>query len=91
VDLCIATNDTIGAREALLVALETGDPSQREHATSRLHTVSRDLGDQLGQRRWRSFRRPALVSLSARREARAPSALGPDLARWRARVPTAAS
>lgn len=90
-DLCIAINDGIGAREALLVALEAGDPSQREHATSRLHTVSRDLGDQLGQRRWRSMRRPALVSLSARRDAPASAALGPDLARWRARVPTAAS
>lgn len=85
-DLCIAGNDGAAAREALLVALEVGDASQREHAMSRLHTVSRDLGDRIGMRRWRSFERPALVSLSARPAAPAASTLAPVLERWRERA-----
>ena len=72
------------------LALAVGDGSQRDHARARLHTVSRDLGDQVGMRRWRSFGRPALVSLSARpRTARAGSD-APRLARWRERISAAA-
>lgn len=85
-DLCVAAGDPAGAREALLVALEVGDASQREHATSRLHAVSRDLGDSVGMRRWRSFKRPALVSLSPRPAAGAGTRLAPMLARWRTRA-----
>lgn len=88
-DLCIAAADPSGAREALLVALEVGDASQRQHATSRLHTVSRDLSDRLGMRRWRSFDRPKLVSLSSRPGAPSGASLGPMLARWRARAASA--
>jgi tetratricopeptide (TPR) repeat protein len=61
----LALRDADGAREALLVALAWGDEPQREHARARLHTLSRDLGDRVGMRRWRSSRRPALVSLAA--------------------------
>lgn len=90
-DLCIAADDAAGAREALLVALELGDASQRQHATSRLHSVSRDLGDRIGMRRWRSFERPALVSLSVRPRARATASLAPALARWRGRAAASGS
>lgn len=82
-DLFTAVGDPLAVREALLLALSVGDASQREHAQARLHAVSRDLQDQVGARRWRSFQRPALVSLSAaRRPTNAPSA-APRLARWR--------
>jgi tetratricopeptide (TPR) repeat protein len=85
-DLFVAGNDPEAAREALLFALSCGDRSQRDHARSRLHTVSRDLGDQVGMRRWRSFTPPALVSLSARPVARVTSSAAPEIARWRERV-----
>ncbi|HEX5727071.1 MAG TPA: hypothetical protein VFX98_16460, partial [Longimicrobiaceae bacterium] len=60
-----------------------GDAPQQDHARSRLHTLARDLGDQVGMRRWRSFSRPALVSLSAYRPAPAARTRAPRLARWR--------
>jgi tetratricopeptide (TPR) repeat protein len=82
-DLFIATDDPRAAREALLLALAVGDESQQEHARSRLHTVSRDLGDQVGQRRWRSFRRASLVSLSARPRTPVGESAAPRLAEWR--------
>lgn len=85
-DLGIASGDPLAAREALLVALSCGDAPQREHARTRLHTVSRDLGDQVGARRWRSSKRPALVSLSVFRAAPAAISAAPRLARWRERV-----
>lgn len=82
-DLFIASGDLAAAGEALLIALSLGDSTQRDHALGRLHTVARDRGDQLGMRRWRSFGRQRLVSLSAvpRGEGR-PSA-APRLVRWR--------
>jgi tetratricopeptide (TPR) repeat protein len=85
-DLYIAGDDPRAAREALLLALEVGDASQREHARGRLHAVSRDLGDQVGMRRWRGTARPPLVSLSARPRERAASSEAPRLARWRERI-----
>jgi tetratricopeptide (TPR) repeat protein len=90
-DLYVAAGDAEAAREALLFGLAVGDRSQQEHARSRLHTLSRDLGDQLGMRRWRSFRPPALVSLSARPtkvRAGTESAAG-RLSRWRRRAEAA--
>jgi tetratricopeptide (TPR) repeat protein len=89
-DLCIAAEDPRAAREALLVALALGDPSQREHARSRLHTVSRDLGDEVGMRRWRSFGRATLISLSGRPGVSGGTGLSRLLSRWRARVEVAA-
>jgi tetratricopeptide (TPR) repeat protein len=85
-DLFVAANDPLAAREALLFALRSGDSTQREHAQARLHAVSRDIGDQVGMRRWRSFRRPALVSLSARPNAVTGKSAAAGLARWRARL-----
>jgi tetratricopeptide (TPR) repeat protein len=85
-DLFIAGDDPRAAREALLLALAVGDASQRDHARGRLHTVSRDLGDQVGMRRWRTFSRPALVSLSARPRTPVERSEAPRLARWRERV-----
>ncbi len=82
-DLLIAAGDLPAAREALLVALTFGDVPQREHAQSRLHTLSRDLGDKVGMRRWRSFQRPSLVSLSAYRKTPLPGSAAPLLTRWR--------
>jgi hypothetical protein len=76
--------DADAAREALLAADAWGDAPQRDHARTRLHTLSRDLGDQLGMRRWRASRPPSLVSLSAYRPARARGrSLAPRLRRWR--------
>jgi len=83
-DVAVAAGDPLAAREALLVALEWGDAPQRDHARARLHTLARDLGDQVGARRWRSSRRPALASLSLYRGAPARDSAAPRLARWRA-------
>jgi hypothetical protein len=85
-DLFIAADDPRAAREALLLALAVGDETQQEHARGRLHTVSRDLGDQVGQRRWRSFRRTALVSLSARTRTPAAESAAPRIAAWREQI-----
>lgn len=89
-DLFVAADDPLAAREALLLVLDLGDGMQRDHARSRLHTVSRDLADQVGMRRWRSFGRPALVSLSARPGAPAARSAAPLMARWREQVQRAA-
>jgi tetratricopeptide (TPR) repeat protein len=85
-DLFIAADDPEAAREALFFALTSGDRAQRDHARSRLHTVSRDLGDEVGMRRWRSFQRPVLVSLSSRVAVPAAASSAPMLTRWRQRV-----
>jgi len=85
-DLFVAANDPRAAREALLFALNVGDETQRDHARARLHTVSRDLRDHLGMRRWRSFKTPALVSLSARPAVAVEESAAPAVARWRERV-----
>ena len=82
-DVALAQGDTASAREALLAVLVWGDPPQRDHAQSRLHTLSRDTGDQVGMRRWRSFERASLVSLSVRPRSGSPSRLAPRLVRWR--------
>ena len=79
----LALGDAGAAREALLVALAWGDAPQKDHARTRLHTLSRDLDDQVGMRRWRSFQRPSLVSLSAYRPAPAARSLAPRLLAWR--------
>jgi len=85
-DLFVAADDPEAAREALLLALSCGDRSQRDHARSRLHAISRDLGDRVGMRRWRSFTPPSLVSLSARSAVRVEISSAPKVARWRERV-----
>ena len=85
----LAGGDADAAREALQLALVCGEAPQREHARARLHTLSRDLGDQVGMRRWRSFKRAPLVSLSAYRPAPPPRSLAPRLQRWREMVATA--
>jgi hypothetical protein len=79
----LASGDADAAREALLTVLTVGDAPQKDHARGRLHTLARDMGDQVGMRRWRSFKRPSLVSLSAYRPAPARRSLAPRLARWR--------
>lgn len=82
-DVAVASGDPLAAREALLVALAWGDAPQREHAQARLHTLARDLGDQVGARRWRSAKRPPLTSLSLYRAKPAADSAAPRLARWR--------
>src|SRR5690606_40170364 len=57
------------AREALLLAVSLGSRAQREHARSRLYSLSRSLGDELGTRRWKARRPGGLVSLGAGRMA----------------------
>jgi hypothetical protein len=81
--------DAPAAREAMLAALAWGDAPQKDHARSRLHTLARDTGDQVGTRRWRSFQRPSLVSLSAYRPAADARTLAPRLTRWREALTTA--
>jgi len=90
-DLFIAGGDPGAAREALLLALAIGDESQQEHARGRLHTVSRDLEDQVGQRRWRSFKRPPLVSLSARSRIAGGESAASRLAEWREAITASAT
>ena len=92
--VALASSDPAAAREALQAALSLGDGPQKDHARARLHTLSRDLGDHVGMRRWRSFQRPSLVSLSAYRAAPGGPTQAPRLLRWREalerRVETAA-
>lgn len=85
-DLAVAAGDPLAAREALLVALEAGDAAQRVHARTRLYSLSRGMGDQLGMRRWRPAKRAALVSLSMFRLGRTGMSAAPVLARWRGRL-----
>jgi hypothetical protein len=75
----LAAGDADAAREALQLALSCGEAPQRDHARTRLHTLSRDVGDQVGMRRWRSFKRPPLVSMSAYRPAAGARSLAPRL------------
>jgi tetratricopeptide (TPR) repeat protein len=83
-DLAFAEGDLAAAREALFAALASGDNAQRDHARSRLHTLARDLGDEVGARRWRSFRPAPLVSLSAYRPTKSAAPAAPaSLVRWR--------
>jgi hypothetical protein len=83
----LSAGDAAAACEALLVALAWGDAPQREHALARLHTLARDRGDRVGMRRWRSFERPSLVSLSAYRASTAsPRSRAGRLRRWRERL-----
>lgn len=82
-DVLLALRDPAAAREALETALALGDAPQREHAQSRLHTLARDGGDEVGARRWRSFRRPSLISLSVGGGAPTSVSAAPRLRRWR--------
>ncbi|HET7229529.1 MAG TPA: hypothetical protein VFJ16_05970, partial [Longimicrobium sp.] len=81
--VALALGDAAAAREALQVALAWGSAPQQDHARTRLHTLSRDVGDQVGMGRWRSFKRPPLVSLSAYRPAQTAGSAAPRLMRWR--------
>jgi hypothetical protein len=81
--IVLAMGDAPAAREAMLAALSWGDAPQKDHARTRLHTLARDDGDQVGMRRWRSFQRPSLVSMSAYRPGADAATLAPRLTRWR--------
>lgn len=83
-DVALGGADLEAAQEALLVAVQVGDWPQRDHARGRLHTLSRDRGDQVGMRRWRSFSPPMLVSLSARPRGVCARSAAARLRRWRA-------
>jgi hypothetical protein len=89
--LTLAAGDAGAAREALLAVLDWGDAGQKDHARTRLHTLARDLGDQVGMRRWRSFKRPPLVSLSAYRPRPSGASLAPRLRAWRETLAPAAA
>lgn len=83
-DVGVATGDPLAAREALIAALAVGDDDQKRHARARLHGLSRDLGDRLGMRRWRSSAPPPLVAMGLyARPRRAAVSAAPRLARWR--------
>lgn len=85
-DLFTTVGDSLAVREGLLLALSVGDASQRDHAQARLHAVSRELQDEVGMRRWRSFQRPSLVSLSAPSRGPGHATSAPLLARWREQI-----
>lgn len=82
-DVAMSGSDPLAAREALFLALALGSRAQREHAWSRLHALSRSLGDELGVRRWRARRASGLVSLGARRLTPRERSAAPAIARWR--------
>jgi tetratricopeptide (TPR) repeat protein len=82
-DVAIAIGDVHTAREALLLAVACGDGPQRDHARSRLHTLARSHGDEVGMRRWRTFGRPSLVSLTTSRASGQRSSAATVLARLR--------
>lgn len=90
-DLFSTVGDPLAVREALLLALSVGDPSQRDHARARLHAISRDLRDQVGARRWRSFAPPALVSLSPTPRLAADQSAASQVARWREQLEAVAA
>lgn len=85
-DVFVAAGDPAAAREALLFALEVGDSSQRDHAVARLHTIAREMNDQLGMRRWRSKSPPPFVSLTGRPSVRTEEPRATSVARWRERL-----
>lgn len=85
-DLYVASGDPHAARETLLITMAASERSQQDHARARLHNVCRDCGDQLGMRRWRSFERPKLVSLSGRAAGDPSTSAARTLLRWRDRV-----
>lgn len=82
-DVALARSDPLAAREALLLAVSLGSRAQREHARSRLYSLSRSLGDELGARRWKARRPGGLVSLGAGRMAPRERSDAPAIARWR--------
>jgi tetratricopeptide (TPR) repeat protein len=82
-DLMVVGGDSLAAREALLAALAWGDAPQKEHARARLHALARDMGDQVGARRWRSSRPPSLTSMSLYRPKPVGRSAAPRLSRWR--------
>jgi len=85
-DLFVASNDPLAAREVLEFTVEDGDGAQREHARARMHLLARDTGDQVGMRRWRSFQRPNLVSLSVSRFCPTQASVADRVRRWRERA-----
>lgn len=85
-DLLTAAGDLLGAREVLLLAVDEGRPEQRVHARSRLHALSRALGDELGRRRWIGQKGTPLVSLMAARPCEASRSRSAMVGRWRRRL-----
>ena len=76
----------IGSAVTALLALAVGDRSQKDFARARLYALSRDLGDQLGVRRWRPATPPRMVSLSPRPASLRPNGFAPMIGRWRTRL-----
>lgn len=87
-DLLAARSDAMGAREALLVALELAPEDRRDHTVQRLRTLARAMGDEVTLRRTRGAAPPALVTLApARRVQQSGRSLAPRLRRLRAALP----
>lgn len=86
-DLLLAKHDAAGAREALSAGLDVALPAHRPHLVSRLRSVARAQGDELGLRRWPPSGPSPLVSLAPLRAGRAerPSN-APMLREWRDRL-----
>ena len=83
-DIALAIGDVDAGREALLAALEAGEPEQTDRARSRLHLLAHDLGDELAARRWQPSRPTPLVSLGGGRRAVADAPTAASMLRdWR--------
>jgi tetratricopeptide (TPR) repeat protein len=87
-ELLSARGDLLGAREALLAALEQADTAQRAHTVQRLRTIARAMGDELELRRSRGQGATSITTLTplpSRRVAAAES-LAPRIRRWRSLI-----
>jgi tetratricopeptide (TPR) repeat protein len=85
-DVAMTLGDAATAREALLIAVVCGNGPQQDHARSRLYALARSQGDQVGLRRWRTFGRPSLVSITSSRVTDACSPAAAVLGRLRERL-----
>lgn len=89
-ELLTGRGDLLGAREALLAALEHGSAAQQGQSAQRLRTVARCMGDELELRRSRGRGVAGPVMLvPPRREANVRSSAG-RLRRWRSLLPVPA-
>lgn len=75
-DIATDLEDARLAREVLLLALGVGSALQRTRARGRLYDLSVELGDELGQRRWRPAEQGARASHANDRPDHATSPAG---------------
>jgi hypothetical protein len=84
-ELLTSRGDVLGAREALLAALDHAAPAQRGYTVQRMRVVARALGDELELRRTRGQAAAGPVSLGPLSSRRPPAtrSVARRLRRWR--------